>query len=143
MEQRIVNAIASAIHKVFPDYPVYDVVSDQNVGRPAFFVNIIDAVVRERITHAGFFVRYTVQILFEPDAMREEALIREVQSQLTFILRRIPDLESEYAFRPYYITHHVESGILHTTFSIRESIMPNDPDYPKVRRHALTTEIKN
>lgn len=143
MEQRIVESIAKRLNESFPDYPILDRVADQNVGRPAFFISITDASIRDRITHGGFFKRYIIEILFEPDAGYVEPEIRRVQDELTFLLRRIPDIEGEADFRPYWTQFHSFGGLLHCTFNLRESFLPKKEDDPRIRRYAIGREIKN
>lgn len=137
MQQRIIDAISIAIDSVFPEIPILDVETEQDVKRPAFFISCIQSQLIERIKNAGFFMVYSFDILFDPGNEDPELDCRNIESELMFLLRRIEDPESEYAFRPYDIHFETVDGILHALFQIEESIKPEEKIEPKVERFGL------
>lgn len=142
MEQRIINAISVALDSVFPDIPHIDVETEQDVERPAFFITCTGSILTERITNAHFFMTYSFDILFDPGGREPELECRKVESELSILLRRIPDLESEYAFRPFGIHFETVDGMLHALFQIQESIKVDPKQEPKVESFTLNSKAE-
>ena len=140
MEQRIIDAIHVALDSIFPDIPHLDETTEQDVGRPAFFISCIESILTERIKNAHFFMTYSFDILFDPGEEAPEITCREVESELMLLLRRIPDLESEYAFRPFDLHFETVDGMLHALFQIQESIKVETQKDPVIERYNLNSK---
>lgn len=143
MEQRIINALAVALDAVFPDIPILDETAEQDIGRPAFFISPVEAVLTERIKHAGFFMRYRFDLIYDPGVKNADTKCRMMKEELMLLLRRIPDLESEFAFRPTEIRFETVEGELHAIFDVIEAIIPDREEEEKVKRVSSKTEINS
>lgn len=142
MEQRIINSLSIALDAAFPEIPVLDVETEQDVDRPAFFISCISAVLTERIAPADFFMTYSFDLLFDPGVRDPEIACRRVESELMLLLRRFEDCESKYAFRPYDIHFETVDGVLHALFQITESIKLEKTKDPVVERYKLNSKAE-
>lgn len=143
MEERIIGAIAGAIHGEFPDVPILDAEAEQNVGRPAFFILSTGLEVTERITRAGFFATYSYDVLFDPgEGAAPEAVCRGVAETLAVALRRLPDPESKLAFRPFGLRFETVGGMLHALFKVRESLKVKTGRAPLIEDVAIKSRVK-
>lgn len=141
MNERIIGAIGAVLAAAFPKVPILDNATEQNVGRPAFFIVSTGMEVRERIREAGFFATYGYDIVFDPGPERAEDKCRAVMDVLMLELRRIPDLEGPYAFRPIGLSFHMEDGELHALFRIRESLKTETAPDPKIDSFSLNSHV--
>lgn len=141
MHQRILGAIGAALSKAFPGIPILADTFEQNVGRPAFFILTTGEEVKERITGAGFFATYSYDVAFDPGPDKAESKCRKVADELTLLLRRIPDLEGPYAFRPIGLHFEMADGMLHALFRIRESLKEEKEPDPKITEFGLNSEV--
>lgn len=142
MIQRIINAIAFAINKSYPDIPILDIETTQDVNRPAFFIDCNSSTKEPRIYRAGFFKVYSFDVLYDPGVNDPELSCREVEDELTFIFSRLEDLESEYGFRPIDLEFKIVEGTLHALFDVREAIRIEPLNEPLIERFTLASQVE-
>lgn len=141
MHERILGAIGARLSAEFPQVPVLADTAEQNVGRPAFFILSTGVEVTERITEAGFFATYGYDVVYDPGTDGAEGKCRETADALALALRRIPDLESQYAFRPIGLRFEMAEGELHALFRIRESLRERAEPKPKILEFGTGSEV--
>lgn len=143
MEERIIKALAIALNGIFPNIPVIDTEAEQDVKRPVFFVQIVEAELTERIKPGGFFMRYNFDLIYDPGVVRADIECRNVERELTLLLRRIPDTESVYAFRPTDIHFEIVEGILHALFNVVVEVKPENQHLDTIDKFRPYSRIRN
>lgn len=120
-ETKVINAIASTIDSLYPDYPIVTSRTDNGVVAPRFYLFITQTRLIERITNAGFVFEYSIELTFDSGDDGKD-LLEEVREPLLLALRRTGE------YRPINIRSNrlEDEGVLQFTFTINAPLRDLD-----------------